>query len=193
MSTDDLELARAKRGDRAAMETLLRRHYDTVRAVCHRIIINGADADDAVQMAMIQIVRALPSFDGRSSLSTWIYRIATNAALDELRRMRRRPIPHADDLPEPTVDDATSAVDDQMAVVAALARVPVEFRVVLVLRHVADLDYEDIARVLDVPVGTVRSRLSRARAHLASALGNHPHPGRRHTPQSSTDESDGAP
>lgn len=193
MSTNDLELARARRGDRAAMEALLRRHYDTVRAVCHRIIINEADADDAVQMAMIQIVRALPSFDGRSSLSTWIYRIATNAALDELRRIRRRPVPLSGGLPEPTVDDATSGVDDQMAVVAALAGVPVEFRVVLVLRHVADLDYSEIARVLDVPVGTVRSRLSRARAHMAAALGNHPHPEQRQTPQSSTDESDGAP
>lgn len=172
------------------MDALLRRHYDMVRAVCHRIIINDADADDAVQMAMIQVVRALPSFDGRSALSTWIYRIAVNAALDELRRTRRRPAPHDEAALDHGVDDATSAVDDQLAVVAALARVSLEFRVVLVLRHVADLEYDDIARILDVPVGTVRSRLSRGRAQLAEMLGNHPRHSERHTPQSSSEERD---
>lgn len=175
------------------MDALLRRHYDSVRAVCHRIVVNPADADDAVQMAMIQIVRALPSFDGRSSLSTWIYRIATNAALDELRRIRRRPVPHDDDALEQATNDPTSTVDDRMAVAAALASVSLEFRVVLVLRHVADLDYEEIARVLELPVGTVRSRLSRGRAQLAEALGNHPRDTQRQTPQSSSEEKDGHP
>ena len=118
-------------------------------------------------------MRALPSFDGRSKFSTWVYRVATNAALDELRRIRRRDVPNDDTKFENiSVSDATNAVVAQMDVSSALAQVPEEFRVVLVLRHIADLDYEEIAAVLDIPVGTVRSRLSRGRAQLTEILGN---------------------
>src|SRR5215218_11364724 len=89
---DDRQLvAAAQAGDRAALDTLLRRHYDGVHAVCRRIAGSSRDADDAAQEAMIGIVRGLAKFDGRSAFSTWAYRIATNAALDELRRRRRRP------------------------------------------------------------------------------------------------------
>ena len=173
MTSDALLVKRAQRGDRSAVDALLRENYDVVRAVCHRIIINTSDADDATQNALIAIVRALPSFDGRSKFSTWVYRIATNAALDELRRIRRRDVPNDEAKFENiSVGDATNAVDAQMDVSAALAQVPEEFRVVLVLRHIADLDYEEIASVLNVPVGTVRSRLSRGRAQLTEILGN---------------------
>lgn len=173
MTNDALLVKRAQRGDRNAVDALLRENYDVVRAVCHRIIINSSDADDATQNALIAIVRALPSFDGRSKFSTWVYRIATNAALDELRRIRRRDVPNDDTKFENiSVSDATNAVDAQMDVSSALAQVPEEFRVVLVLRHIADLDYEEIAAVLDIPVGTVRSRLSRGRAQLTEILGN---------------------
>ena len=173
MTTDALLVKRAQRGDRNAVDALLRENYDIVRAVCHRIVINSADADDATQIALMTIVRALPSFDGRAKFSTWVYRIATNAALDELRRIRRRDIPHDDaKFENVSVGDATNAVDAQMDVSAALAQVPEEFRVALVLRHIADLEYEEIAVILDVPVGTVRSRLSRGRAQLTALLGN---------------------
>src|SRR3954470_4754707 len=90
---DDRNLvAAAQGGDRAALDTLLRRHYDRVHAVCRRIAGSSRDADDAAQEAMISVVRGLPKFDGRSTFSTWVYRIATNAALDELRRRKRRPV-----------------------------------------------------------------------------------------------------
>jgi len=173
VTSDALLVKRAQRGDRNAVDALLRENYDVVRAVCHRIIINTLDAEDATQIALMSIVRALPTFDGRSKFSTWVYRIATNAALDELRRIRRRDVPNDEATFEKvSVSDATNAVDAQMDVSAALAKIPEEFRVVLVLRHIADLDYEEIANILDVPVGTVRSRLSRGRAQLASLLGN---------------------
>jgi RNA polymerase sigma-70 factor (ECF subfamily) len=173
VTSDALLVKRAQRGDRNAVDALLRENYDSIRAVCHRIIINSADADDATQNALIAIVRALPSFDGRSKFSTWVYRIATNAALDELRRIRRRDVPNDDAKFEAiSVSDATNAVDAQMDVSAALAHIPEDFRVALVLRHVADLDYEEIAVILDVPVGTVRSRLSRGRSQLTAILGN---------------------
>ncbi len=182
MTHDELLLRRAQRGDQKAVDSILRQHYDIVRAVCHRIVINSDDADDATQMALIAIVRALPSFDGRSKFSTWVYRIATNAALDEVRRIRRRAIPHDEQtfsgLP---VADASGAVDAQLAVSAALSKVPEEFRVVLVLRHIADLEYDEIAVILDIPVGTVRSRLSRGRSQLSEILGNPDSPSERQT------------
>src|SRR3954463_9740797 len=90
---DDRQLvAAAQGGDRAALESPLPRPSDRVHAVCRRIAGSSRDADDAAQEAMISIVRGLPRFDGRAQFSTWIYRIATNAALDELRRRQRRPV-----------------------------------------------------------------------------------------------------
>ena len=180
---DDLLIQRAKRGDSVATDALLRLHYDSVRAVCHRIVVNKADAEDATQHALISIVRALPGFDGRAKFSTWVYRIATNAALDEVRRIRRRPTPTDIDatfvLP---VADATGAVEAQMDVAQALALLPEEYRTTLVLRHVADLDYEEIAEIQGVPVGTVRSRLARGRTQLANILGNQDTSTGRHNP-----------
>ena len=91
-SDDRALVAAAQGGDRASLDTLLRRHYDRIYAVCRRVIGHDADAADAAQEAMIAVVRGLGRFDGRSSFGTWIYRIATNASLDELRRKRRRPV-----------------------------------------------------------------------------------------------------
>ena len=180
MSIDDLVLARAQKGDADALNALLRHHYDSIRAICHRIVLNSADAEDATQMAVISVARSLPSFDRRASLSTWIYRIATNAALDELRRIRRRPIPTHDVALDTPYGDSTGEVDTQMLISHALSKVSEEYRVVLVLRHVADLDYEEIATVIDIPVGTVRSRLARGRAQLSDLVGNHMTESERH-------------
>lgn len=147
-----------------------------IRAVCWRILNDDSDADDAAQNAALSIARRIDSFDGRSALSTWIFRIATNAALDELRRRRRRPRLVGDEVMSAVVDDSVeremSAIEGSDRVSAALARIPEDFRLALVLRDVADLDYEEIGRILDLPGGTVRSRISRGRARLADLLGN---------------------
>ena len=176
--TDDELVERAQEGDSTALEELLRRQHLRLHAVCTRILGRRADADDATQNALIAIVRGLPSFDGRSAFSTWAYRIATNAALDELRRRRRRPQPRlteSDGRSDPVdrhSDDAMRALENREVVERALAALPDEFRVAVVLRDVADLDYESIAAVLDVPIGTVRSRIARGRALLADGVGN---------------------
>ena len=172
MSTTDLVLKRAQKGDKGAIDALLRQHYESVRAVCHRIVLNSADADDATQMALIAIVRGLPQFDRRSSFQTWIYRIATNAALDEVRRIQRRPIPAEEKVLEQSSAGTHDAVDVQMLMKASLEEIPEDYRVVLVLRHIADLEYEEIASIVDIPVGTVRSRLARGRAQLTEIVGN---------------------
>ena len=176
---DDTLVAAAQAGDRAALDALLRRHYDRVHAVCRRIAGSTRDADDATQEAMISIVRGIGRFDGRSAFSTWIYRIATNAALDELRRRQRRPALHvvADEGPDPEVVDPLAerrleGVVDRLSIDDALAALPDDFRAAVVLRDVADLDYAEIAEVLGVPVGTVKSRIARGRGQLADLLGN---------------------
>jgi RNA polymerase sigma-70 factor (ECF subfamily) len=166
--------AAAAAGDLRSLELLLDRHADRVHAVCRRVVGHPEDALDATQEALIAIARGISRFDGRSAFTTWLYRVATNAALDELRRKARRPRP-VEALPEPTA--SASPLDEQVGarldVDAALATVPEEFRVAVILRDLCDLDYAEIAEVLDVPAGTVRSRISRGRAALAAALGNH--------------------
>jgi RNA polymerase sigma-70 factor (ECF subfamily) len=178
---DPEELARrAAAGDRAALEALLELHADRIHALCRRIVADPDDALDATQEAMIAVARGIPRFDGRSAFSTWLYRVATNAALDELRRRRRRPTP-AEPATEPV--DATASVEDEVTtrldVDAALAAIPDDFRVAVVLRDLCDLDYDTIASVLDVPPGTVRSRIARGRAAFEAALGNPSAAGRR--------------
>ena len=171
---DDRALvARAIDGDRRALELLLDRHADRIHAVCRRIVAHPEDALDATQEAMIAIARGITRFDGRAAFSTWCYRIATNAAIDELRRARRRPIPAHPDAPEPVARGSGPAdvVTARLDVDAALREVPEEFRVAVVLRDLCDLDYAEIADVLDVPPGTVRSRISRGRAILVERLG----------------------
>lgn len=173
---DDELVAAARAGDRRALERLLDRHAQRVYALCRRVLSNPDDALDATQEALIAIARGITRFDGRSAFTTWMYRVATNAALDEGRRSSRRPIP-TETLAEPVASG--SSVDERVAtgidVEAALATVPEEFRTAIVLRDACDLDYSEIAEILGVPIGTVRSRISRGRKALAAALGNlHP-------------------
>jgi RNA polymerase sigma-70 factor (ECF subfamily) len=150
---------------------LLSRHYDRVHAVCRRIAGNDADGDDATQEALIAIVRGLGHFVGTSRFGTWVYRVSVNACLDELRRRRRRPEPA--DLTQLSVlsrPDHDTAVAARLDVDAALARLPPDFRAAVVLRDLCSLEYAEIADVLDVPIGTVRSRIARGRAALVPLL-----------------------
>ena len=161
-------------GDRAALEALLRRHADRIHVVCRRITGNEADALDATQEAMIAIVRGIGRFDGRSAFSTWAYRVATNACLDELRRRRRRPEPMPDEDLEVAAGAAFSLdrVGDRVDIDAALGTLAPEFRAAVVLRDLVGLDYAEIGEVLGLPAGTVKSRIARGRAGLADLLGN---------------------
>jgi RNA polymerase sigma-70 factor (ECF subfamily) len=175
---------RASAGDRRALEMLLERHIDRVHAVCRRVLADPEDALDATQDAMVAIARGVARFDGRSAFTTWLYRVATNAALDEGRRKARRPSP-VEVVPGSPDDIAgTGSPEDvvgaRIDVDAALRELPEDFRVAVVLRDLCDLDYAEIAAVTGVPTGTVRSRISRGRAALAAALGNRaPEPERR--------------
>lgn len=187
-------VAAAQGGDRAALDELLRRHHDRILGVCRRLAGNEADALDAAQEALIAIVRGLPRFDGRSAFSTWSYRVATNACLDELRRRGRRPVTGLpvdhDGVPQTGAAPSTGieVLPDRLAIDAALARLPEEYRVVVVLRDLCDLEYAEIADELGIPGGTVRSRIARGRSLLADLLraGNPDAPAGRPSPGTET-------
>jgi RNA polymerase sigma-70 factor (ECF subfamily) len=178
-ATDDDLVAAARAGDPTALEVLLERHYDRVATIATRMLRHRADAEDATQQALLAIVRGLPRFDGRSAVSTWIHRVTVNACLDELRRRDRRPRPVDPDDPAGPLDtggarDATAVVADRVDIDRALATLAPDFRAAVVLRDLCGLDYAEIAECLDLPPGTVRSRIARGRRDLLAALGNHP-------------------
>lgn len=172
-------------GNRQALDTLLRRQYPAMHALCRRMTGNDADAADAAQDALVAVVRGLHRFDGRSRFSTWVYRVTVNTCLDELRRRRRRPEPRDLDASAFTTAAPGAAVDssvaDRLDVDAALRALPPEFRAAVVLRDLCGLDYAEIAEMLAVPPGTVRSRIARGRAALADRLGNPSRPADRPT------------
>jgi RNA polymerase sigma-70 factor (ECF subfamily) len=182
----DEALARqAADGDSAALDALLRNHIALIHGVCRRILGNPDDALDATQEALLSIARKIGSFDGRSKFSTWAYRVATNAALDESRRRGRRPVP-SDSLAEPGRNAPTGTTEagiaDRLDVDAALAQLTPEYRAAVALRDLVGMDYAEIAEVLGIPAGTVRSRISRGRAALADLLGNRETPSEHPTP-----------
>ena len=174
----------ARRGDQAAFAALVRRHERRVYALAYRMLGREEDARDATQDAFLTALRKLDQFRGDAAFTTWMHRVAVNACYDLLRKRKRQPMLRlaGEDDRDPTQDEGPSTPDPADAVVGgidaarALARVPEEFRIVLVLADVRDLPYEEIARILDVPVGTVKSRVHRGRIALARAMGLDPSP-----------------
>lgn len=164
-------------GDADAFAVLVRRHEGRVYGLCLRVLGNPDDAADAAQDALIVVARKLGSFRGDARFTTWLHRVTMNVCYDHLRAAKRRPAVRrlADDGPVQELGDPVADHADEVAgtrdVAAALARVPEDFRVALVLADVQDLAYEEIAKILDVPVGTVKSRVHRGRVALARVLG----------------------
>ena len=174
---DDDDLIRASQnGDMASLEILLDRHHDRIRAVCAKVVGRGVDADDATQMALISIVKNLKRFDGRARFTTWSYRIATNAAIDELRRRKRRDADSIDDedshLQIAAAGNMGEAVAASIDVNDALEQLSEDFRIPVILRDLVGMDYDQIAETLDIAPGTVRSRIARGRGKLADIIGD---------------------
>lgn len=170
---DDSLVAAAQRGDRDALEALLRRHHDRIYALCRRMTGNDHDALDATQEALIAIVKGIHHFDGRAAFTTWSYRVATNACLDELRRRNRRfdPVdPQSDAVRSVGLPGFDEAVTTRHSIDEALEKLAPPFKTVVILRDQLGLEYSEIAEVLEIPVGTVRSRLARGRAALVDYL-----------------------
>jgi RNA polymerase sigma-70 factor, ECF subfamily len=177
-------ILKAQGGDTKALDDLIRAHRDRMWGVCRRITGSDADAQDATQEASIAIMRHIAKFDGNSAFSTWVYRIATNASLDELRRRKRRPVAMDDSgfemagtrpagiaaFAQASNTGFDRRIADRLMVDAALAKLPPDFRAAVVLRDLCDLDYGEIAEVLGIPAGTVRSRIARGRAALGPIM-----------------------
>lgn len=169
--SDEELVGRARLGDRRALDALLTRHADRVVAICRRVLADPDDARDAAQEALISVTRGIARFDGDAKFTTWLHRVATNAALDEARRRNRRPRPV--EIVREQVGDGpslASTVSDRIDIDAALAQLTPEFRAAVVLRDELGCDYAEIAEILGVPPGTVRSRIARGRAALADHL-----------------------
>jgi RNA polymerase sigma-70 factor, ECF subfamily len=171
---DELTLTRAQRGEPAACTALVRRYQRAVFAVVSRMLAPSgrrAAVEDVAQETFLRVFRALPRFDkrGGAKLSSWILTIATRVALNELRR---RPAT-GESLEDAALAVAPAAVELgalRRVVERAVAALQPEYRAAFLLREFHDLPYDEIARALDVDVGTVKSRLSRARAALKTAL-----------------------
>lgn len=174
-TSQDQLVASARRGDRAAQAELIRRFQKPVLGLCSQLV-GPRDAEDLAQDSLTQVLTRLDTFAGRSDIGTWIYRITTNTCLTHLRRRKRSPF-HSDisgptdAIGEPGGPWGVQTNEDRRSVRRALDRLPDEHRVILILRDVRGLEYEQLAEALGIPPGTVRSRLFRARRALREALG----------------------
>ncbi len=168
-ATDEALVRRAASGEREAFEELVRRHSGRVYALALRICRNPDDAEDALQETFIAAYRALPRFDRRARVSTWLYRIATNKCYDVLAR--RKPTADAGALPEAAdPHDPFARSQRERQLTAALDALPEQFREAALLCDVCGLTPAEAGEAIGVPEGTMKSRSFRARALLAVAL-----------------------
>ncbi len=176
-------LTKARQGSVQAFEELSEEHYTKVYNICYRMLNNPDDAVEQAQEAFIKAFRYIKDFKGNCSFSTWLYRIATNTCLDFIRKNKNK---HNVSLEQETYEDIT--IKDRLmsdlpgpekiaetnaqkaAIQEAMAKMSEKNRIIIVLRDFMGLSYDQIAESLETPVGTVKSRISRARAELRELL-----------------------
>jgi RNA polymerase sigma-70 factor, ECF subfamily len=172
-------------GETEAFGTLIQRHERRVYNLALRMMGREEDARDAVQDAFLTAMRRLSTFRGDAQFTTWMHRVTVNACYDLLRKRRRAPLldaPREEGMPErePVAPDLSDSVDLSLDVRRALLEVPPDYRAAMILHDVQDLPYEEVAAILGVPIGTVRSRIHRGRVALARAMGIAPRGGPAH-------------
>jgi RNA polymerase sigma-70 factor (ECF subfamily) len=168
-------LARVVEGDHSAFDDIMRHHEDRIFSVCLRIMGNRELALDATQEAFLTVFRKAGQFKGQAALGTWIYRIAVNTCYDQLRRQQRRKTTTLGEQVDPAdrrAQDAMESAGLRRDIEQALATLSPEFRAAVVLSDIEGLALPEIAEILGVPIGTVKSRVFRARRLLAETLGN---------------------
>ena len=184
--TDEFTLRRAQKGDAQAFEQLVTPHEQMLWRVCWHYTHHQEDAADCLQEAMLKAWRAIKTYRGECSLSSWLYRIASTVCLDFLRKQKRLPeTESADEMAEegfapvdnsPTPDEAVIKAESAENIRAAIDSLPGDMRTVIILYALQGLGYEEIADAMKTSVGTVKSRLNRARQKIAKFLqdGNNP-------------------
>lgn len=168
-------LARVVDGDHDAFTEIMRSHEDRVFSVCLRIMGNREQALDATQETFLTTFRKANQFQGNSALGTWIYRIAVNTCYDQLRKQKRRktdPMPEHLDPADSSAEDAVASAGLRPEIQKALAAIPEDFRTAVILSDIEGMGLPDVAEILEIPVGTVKSRVFRGRRLLARELGN---------------------
>ena len=179
---DHAAVRRCLAGDLGAFDGLVHRYQDRVFALCLWMLANRDDAEDAAQDAFVRAFRGLANFRGDCAFSTWLHRIAVNAALDLSHRRSRAPLPYAallsdeESLPPEAIDPEESPADlacrreRREAILSALRELPEQHRVAIVLFDIQGYAYEEVAAMLELPLGTVKSRLNRARLAMRAKL-----------------------
>jgi RNA polymerase sigma-70 factor (ECF subfamily) len=168
-------IERFKKGDPSAFEAILLRHQDRIYNLCRYMLRDLQDAQDAAQEVFLKAYRGLEGFRPDASLYTWLYRIAVNTCLDYKRKSRReafRSEPLTEDLPsgDRSPQQLYESRKITEAIQIALEKLPEKLRAAIVLREIEELSYEEIAKALHTSVGTVKSRISRAREQLRHLL-----------------------
>ena len=174
--TDQLLVARVQQGDKTAFDILVLRYQSRITNLVSRFVRNQNDAMDVTQEAFLKAYRALPNFRGDSAFYTWLYRIAVNTAKNFLSLQARRPaeaeqvvldieqIEGNNVLKDNTTPEHLLLTDEiQTTIISAIEQLPEDLRVAITLREIEGLSYEEIAEVMGCPIGTVRSRIFRAR------------------------------
>ncbi len=182
MSDEKILIERVLTGELDAFADLIERNQKMVYNLCLRMVTNQADAEDLAQEAFLKAWKGLRFYKFESSFSTWLYRLTSNVCIDFLRRQKRRSamsfsVSDEDNAlelqiadPEPGPEEQAIQRDDQNTIAGAMEQLDEEYRLILTLRTVEELSYEQIAHILDVKVGTVKSRLARARNKLRKIL-----------------------
>ena len=182
--SDLVLVKRVQRGDKTAFDLLVRKYQHKVVKLVLRYVRNPADAEDIAQEAFIKAYRALPQFRGDSAFYTWMYRIAINTAKNSLASRDRSPIAYDLDLTDPeeshsvqtklqdpdTPEGMALTEEIRLIVNSAIEALPEELKTAIVLRELDGLSYEEIAAAMECPVGTVRSRIFRAREAIDKRL-----------------------
>ncbi|MEA3502969.1 MAG: sigma-70 family RNA polymerase sigma factor [Actinomycetota bacterium] len=175
-SSQDRELIRRYlQGDVSAFDELMRAHEDRVFAICLRMMRNRDSALDATQDVFLTVFRKADRYKEQAAFSTWLYRVTVNTCYDHLRRQQRKrteSMPEHFDPSDPRSGDEFHAVELRPDIETALAGLTPEFRAAVVLVDLNGMSLEGAADTLDVPVGTVKSRVFRARRQLTKDLGN---------------------
>jgi RNA polymerase sigma-70 factor (ECF subfamily) len=173
---DDVDsIKRFKNGDPSTFEEIVRRHQDRIYNLCRYMLQDTQDAQDAAQDVFVKAYAGLKAFKPDASLSTWLYRIAVNTCLDHKKKSRLEPLDSEsliEDLAsaEPSPERLYESKEISRAVQGALQKLPENLRAAIVLKEIEELSYEEIAAVLDTALGTVKSRISRAREELRRLL-----------------------
>jgi len=173
MAVEARLLARARTGDLDAFVQLIGMHDRALRALAYRLLEDPHQMDDAVQEAYLKAFRSLRGFEGRSAFGSWLHRIVYNVCMDLLRQRSSRngriSLSVADEMPD-SMPDPSEMAAQRVDLAAALASLPPKMRAAVLMVDAEGMDYQAVADILGVPVGTVRSRLSQARRLLRQAL-----------------------